>query len=515
VTIWLALLLMFRINRRRMAWSGPYRQPEASYYAYKATYNPAQVILTNPAAFTGTLAVDNRFDFTSLNQCTFDWQLGWFPDPNDPTNTFSTNALTGGLLVALDSGNFNGPNVAPGTTGSLVLPGFPANGTGYDALRLSAADPFGNNLYTWTWPLHSPSQIRDRIVGAVASGTPAIFAGTNAAEIIVTNGPRVFHFSKTTGGLNSLTVSNQPVSFNNGPRPVVGSAWTVIGITNYGDGTNYYVGVNSMTSTTNAFLWTLRPDGWLKLNYQYYLTGSQSWIGVTFDYPSNNVTAMSWLGQGPYRDYKNRLAGQEIFIHTKGTNYTSRDGLFYNSRALRRGFILNSPATTGSLTGLPCKPPRCRSPSSRRPPTCFFRVLTPPASGNANSDTTYPPGAISLLHGISPIGDKFHAASSYGPSAQLNVATGLYAGEASFFFGALSPLPAAPAGLMATAGVASVNLIWNSVPGATGYTVRSSTINGGPYAVIASNLNGVVFTNTGLLNGTAYYYTVATVTANR
>ncbi|HZF01400.1 MAG TPA: hypothetical protein VE344_05830, partial [Methylomirabilota bacterium] len=54
-------------------------------------------------------------------------------------------------------------------------------------------------------------------------------------------------------------------------------------------------------------------------------------------------------------------------------------------------------------------------------------------------DTTYPPGAISLLHGISPIGDKFHAASGYGPSAALNTATGLYTGEASFFLGTPPP----------------------------------------------------------------------------
>jgi len=93
--------------------------------------------------------------------------------------------------------------------------------------------------------------------------------------------PVVFHFSKTTGVINGLTVSNQPVSFNNGPRPVTGSAWNVTSVTNYSDGTNYYVEVNDLASATNAFLWTLRPDGWLKLNYQYSLTGSQSWMGVT------------------------------------------------------------------------------------------------------------------------------------------------------------------------------------------------------------------------------------------
>ncbi len=104
---------------------GPFRQPEASYYAFKALYNPVQVTPPDPASFNGALAVENRFDFTSLNQCNFDWQLGSFPSPTDTLNA-STNALTGGFLAALDSGNFVGPAVAPGATGSRVLPGFTA-----------------------------------------------------------------------------------------------------------------------------------------------------------------------------------------------------------------------------------------------------------------------------------------------------------------------------------------------------------------------------------------------------
>jgi hypothetical protein len=252
---------------------GPYRQPEASYYTYKSTYNPAQVTAgpVPGAAFNGTLSVENRFSFTSLNQCTYDWQLGWYPDANDPASTFntSTNALTGGLLVMLDSGGFAGPNVAPGATGSLVLPGFPASGTNYDALRLTATDPFGNNLYTWTWPLHTPAQIHDRLLGAVSLSAPAISAGTNATEIIVTNGPRIFHFNKTTGVIDSLTVSNQAVSFTNGPVLVTNS-WNLTAITNYYDGTNYIIMANSLNTSANAFQWTLRPDGWLKLNYRLY-----------------------------------------------------------------------------------------------------------------------------------------------------------------------------------------------------------------------------------------------------
>jgi autotransporter-associated beta strand protein len=417
---------------------GPYRQPEASYYTYKSTYNPAQVTGPIPGnSFNGTLAVENRFSFTTLNKCSFDWQLGWYPDANDPASTFntSTNPLTGGFLVALDSGSFAGPNVTPGATGSLVLPNFPANGTNYDALRLTASDPFGNNLYTWTWPLHTPAQIHDRILGAVSLAAPAITAGTSASEIIVTNGPRIFHFNNASGIINSLTVSNQPVSLSNGPRPVAGSAWTVTGITNYFDGTNYIILVNDITSAANGFQWTLRPDGWLTLTYRYTLTGAQNYMGVTFDYPTNKVTAMNWLGQGPYRVYKNRTLGQEIFVHTKTYNYTWTG----------QGSLV-APTTTpwvypefegyhGQLNWAALQ--TTEQPITIVTPTTnlFFRVLTPPATDKSNVNPAYPPGVISLLHGIAPQGEKFDSGTGYAPSAGQNTATGLYTGAASFFFG--------------------------------------------------------------------------------
>jgi hypothetical protein len=421
---------------------GPYRQPEASYYTIKSVYNPAQVTGPTPgSAFNGTLPVENRFSFTSLNQCTYDWQLGWYPDANDPPNTFntSTNALIGGLLVALDGGKFAGPNVAPAATGTLVLPGFPANGgTNYDALRLTATDPLGNNLYTWTWPLHTPGQIRNRVMGAVSLSAPVISAGTNAAEIIVTNGPRIFHFSKTTGMIDSLTVSNQPVSFTNGPVLVAGS-WGGVTVTNYSDGTNYIITANNLGSSANAFQWSLRPDGWLKLNYVYTLTGAQNFMGVSFDYPTNKVTAMNWLGQGPYRVYKNRLAGQEIFVHTKAYNYT------WTGQS-----TLTAPTTTPwvypEFEGYHGQLNWAILQTTEQPITVvtpdtnlFFRVLTPPQTDVANVNPVYPSGAISFLDGISSQGTKTQAPIGYSPSSAQYTATGLYSNEVDFFFGLVPP----------------------------------------------------------------------------
>jgi beta-glucanase (GH16 family) len=69
-----------------------------------------------------------------------------------------------------------------------------------------------------------------------------------------------------------------------------------------------------------------------------------------------------------------------------------------------------------------------------------------------------------------------------------------------------------PTNLAATAGNQQVKLSWNAIPGATSYNVKRSTTNGGPYATIASPTTAG-YTNTGLVNGTTYYYVVSQVNA--
>ncbi len=74
-----------------------------------------------------------------------------------------------------------------------------------------------------------------------------------------------------------------------------------------------------------------------------------------------------------------------------------------------------------------------------------------------------------------------------------------------------SPTPV-PVGLSATAGNIQVSLSWNASLGATNYNVKRSTTNGGPYTTVAS-LTGTSYTNTGLVNGTTYYYVVSAISA--
>jgi thermitase len=73
--------------------------------------------------------------------------------------------------------------------------------------------------------------------------------------------------------------------------------------------------------------------------------------------------------------------------------------------------------------------------------------------------------------------------------------------------GAASP-PAAPASLTATGGDAKVTLGWSASAGATGYNVKRSATAGGPYANVATGVTATSYVDTGVTNGTAYYYVV-------
>jgi parallel beta-helix repeat protein len=69
----------------------------------------------------------------------------------------------------------------------------------------------------------------------------------------------------------------------------------------------------------------------------------------------------------------------------------------------------------------------------------------------------------------------------------------------------------APTGLSATGSSGSAALSWTASTGATSYNVKRSTVNGGPYSTISSNVTAVTYTDTPLTNGITYYYVVSAV----
>jgi fibronectin type 3 domain-containing protein len=104
---------------------------------------------------------------------------------------------------------------------------------------------------------------------------------------------------------------------------------------------------------------------------------------------------------------------------------------------------------------------------------------------------------------------KYVTAPNGGAGALIAQSTMIGTAE-SFVVGFVNGVPpAAPADLIATAGNARTTLSWLASPGATGYNVKRSTTSGGSYAVIATNMPGAGYSDTGLANGTTYYYVVS------
>ena len=82
--------------------------------------------------------------------------------------------------------------------------------------------------------------------------------------------------------------------------------------------------------------------------------------------------------------------------------------------------------------------------------------------------------------------------------------------EASATPTAVVQIPPVPTGLTATAGNAQIILAWTASTGAASYRVKRATTSGGPYTQIA-NPTATTYTDTGLTNGTPYYYVVSAV----
>ena len=119
-------------------------------------------------------------------------------------------------------------------------------------------------------------------------------------------------------------------------------------------------------------------------------------------------------------------------------------------------------------------------------------TLSPPGSGTWTDVT--PPGA--------PGGTTHTAPPNFS----------LQGYDFAIFHRGTASAPPAPTGLTATAGNAQVALAWSASSGATSYNVYRGTAAGAEgTTALASGVTAAAYTNTGLTNGTKYYYKVAAV----
>ncbi len=202
---------------------GPHREKEGSFYTIKELWSPVVITrkLITPM-FDGKLAVENRYSYTNLNQCRFKWRLVSFPAAGDTGIMANTRAQR-------DLPRFN---LAPGEKSFLELD-LPRNWASYDALYLTAVDPHGRELFTWTWPIVLPDRIKKPAVNAAASN---ITVDDSATSLVVHSAGINYFFNKTDGRLHKVVNGKSEISLT-GPVEA-GFNHQLVKLKSYADGAN-------------------------------------------------------------------------------------------------------------------------------------------------------------------------------------------------------------------------------------------------------------------------------------
>ena len=347
---------------------GPFREKEASFYTIKQIWSPVQLPAALPANFNGTMPVENRYDFTSLSECHFAWQLRKFgPAP-------------GFKLIA--EGTIASPDVAPGNSGKLELD-LPADWSHADALAVTAHNPKGKELWTWVYPLRSQNKF-------APAGSP-VAATAAGDELSLKSGDTEAAIESATGKL--LGIKNGGKTFSLTSEPISNAKWTML------------------------------DSGWLKLNYSVDPAVQTNVVGVAFDYPEEKMLKKTWLGDGPYRVWRNRLKGGTVGVWETAYNTTETGyqrwvypefaGYFANVRWLKLT------TTEGTLTLM--------IPDEKT----FVRVGTPklpPAKLSGKTMVNFPPGNLAVVRDLPPIGTKFHNAAQLGPQSTTPLVDAQYEG---------------------------------------------------------------------------------------
>jgi hypothetical protein len=438
---------------------GPHHEKEASFFTIKALWSPVRIdrpLL--PPGFDGRLTVENHYSFTNLAQGRFRWRVFDFSGPSvfpgagalpEAGASPAAGALPGasavpgtsdipdagsvapGHRVAL-SGSPAAPSIAPGSSGTLDLR-LPSGWRTHDALELTAWDHTGRELYTWRWMLRTPAEIAKRVTNlpqaqAAAGASPTLREAGDTLTLEAAG--TEITLDKATARIVRVRRNGTVISLTNGPRLVAGEA-TLKEMKRYADADGSQVVEATFDGALRLLRWRLSATGWLSLDYRLKpQAGLQQYIGLTFDYPEANVTGLRWLGRGPYRVWRNRLDGVEFDVWNKAANNAVTGAVWQYPEF--RGHHADLYWATLSTTEQPIT-------IVSETEGLFLRVLTPTFPKDARDTAVpFPPGDLSILHGIAAVGGKFQPATAFGPSSQPNLVngrTGIYEGRVDFFFG--------------------------------------------------------------------------------
>ncbi len=366
-------------------------------------------------------------------------------------------------------------------------------------------------------------------------GSATAFAGNNRNLISWPAQPGATSYNI----LRSITSGSGYVSLTNGVTgPVCGSGWnnaTWLDTTAANSTAYYYVvrSVNPAGSSTNSPEAAATPSAAISASAPAAPTNLVV-TGVAHQSVTLNWSAIS--NANFYTVYRSTLFNNgggasnvlgTIVLANNITNasYTDTsptDGTIHS-------YAVSATGTGGASTNSPeavavPKP----SPPSSLPPSLFITSVI----------TTYPAQDITLtwnavagatgyaIYRATSSGGSFTFIQSVGTTSFINwgmaTNTTYYYRVMALNAGGISanatnlinPKQPAPVSLAAVATNAQIALAWSAATGATSYTLKRGTSTGSETVTVVSGYGGTSYTNTGLANGTTYYYVVAATGAN-
>ena len=381
---------------------GPYREKEGSFFTIREIWSPVfikQAAITS--SFNGNIEIANRYLYTNLNKCSFSWKLVKLPVPGN-TATIGCMAATGKVMAN---------SIAPGEIGTLQL-NLPASWNSNDVLYLTAHDPYNKEIFTWSWPLQSATDVAKKLIPAAT--TASIETTTADNKLVVQLDGIRYYFDNSSGYLSKVVNSQSTISLSNGPI-VVGVKHSLKELKHYSNGMQYIVEPVYDGASYFGVKWIFTPGQPVKLEYAYSVKGEVPCMGISFNYPEEKIIGMKWMGRGPYRVWKNRLRGQQFGVWQKKYNNTIT------------GESWDYPEFKGYHANLYWVEIESRESTFRvynEEENVFLQMLKPVKPKGANNDNVSPPfaeGNIGFMNAISPIGTKFQASEKMGPQSQLNM----------------------------------------------------------------------------------------------
>jgi hypothetical protein len=383
---------------------GPYREPEASARAIRELWSPVAVADFRFSAEAVEVELENRFDETDLAACTLRWR--WLVYPLFPDADIGVQTLPGGEQLL--------PSAPPGVVVSVSLPR-PQTPELVDAVELRVFAPDGRELMVWVLP----DELSDRIAGAwedsADSGGREVRTEREGSRLTLRSATgRWIRFDLDTGALIELGDGGRSLPLAGGAQRADGRQAPLVAI-DIEERPRAVVVRARYEGPLDEVTWRFHDNGRLRMDYAFQDTADDAdYLGVGFEGIEDRVRAMTWLGKGPYRVWRNRLAGGRLGVWRTERN-SSMTGVDWRY-----------PEFAGFYAGVRwARLSTDEGPLALAPdPGLYLGILEPGFPAGARTAVAEMPGGITLLHQISAIGTKFHRPADLGPVAGLRLPPG-------------------------------------------------------------------------------------------